>query len=786
MKKLLLLISVYLFCLGLSKSQPTNNPIAEFYNTDEGYPAWTDQIKWNNVITMQNKFDAVANFEEFKTKRDLLYSQGGGVLYYPAGVYTFDISDAPNSEGLMLKKGVVIRGEKPSSGLSAVLPGSDIKTLGVSDHGLKDMPTKFLFTTTDLGGQLTGQCGKMWNCIGIKVGAAETGLQDVEKVGVCWIEMEFGFIYFGFGTKNGYAPNYSTVGYNFIKPVEPWKSSRVPDGTHPLDWFGGNTSPLGGNSIQSGTKRFVFGVHIKHGGVPGYVAAHGLGSTFYSEDGPWSFGAKISVYGSHLFIANNVISKPTKSFLMVIQAGATKSGQCALAVGSPAQVPYDFGKGLSIDVNKNYMAWFKNNSAVDDSSSQYAPDVIIQDNFVYNHSSKGFEIGGGWMIVRNNINRREKYDHTDVYGLGLTTFYGVHASSGRIWPCQWNDDFMARAFTVSSRCAWYHKNQYINTGSAFDNSGEGILHQDHLNGSECYSAALTYNRGNSYMGVWNSLITGYFMGWNEVTTNIMVANPTGFGADISSVAHKNLNTGEEYFYSPTLGTLSNIKDYESFDCSSGGVTPGTPVVTVKDTADFVKITWTNVEDEAAYRVERKLKSASAWTTIAYRPRVKTGCVVSFNGDDPKVYWADGHGTDAWDQKIRDMNPTMWRDYMKSAGEYQYRVIAVGCEDMLSTAISNPVDVTVSPSYPDKLKENTMNANQLVLYPNPSSDYIYGNMPNSMITSVRMYSVLGKLEKSLDNVNSVQFVIPMKDIKNGHYIIEVKTKQGTIRKLVMKQ
>lgn len=133
-----------------------------------------------------------------------------------------------------------------------------------------------------------------------------------------------------------------------------------------------------------------------------------------------------------------------------------------------------------------------------------------------------------------------------------------------------------------------------------------------------------------------------------------------------------------------------------------------------------------------------------------------------------------------------MNPTMWRDYMKSAGEYQYRVIAVGCEDMLSTAISNPVDVTVSPSYPDKLKENTMNANQLVLYPNPSSDYIYGNMPNSMITSVRMYSVLGKLEKSLDNVNSVQFVIPIKDIKNGHYIIEVKTKQGTIRKLVMKQ
>jgi len=244
--KNLLYSTIFLFSTLPAFAQPTDNPIASFYSDIEGYPAWTDEIKWNNVynVATQDYSQCAActnDFEKFKYVRDIAYNAGGGVLYYPAGTYTFDISDAPNSEGLMLKKGVVIRGEKPGTDGRAVLANPDILTMAITDHGLNALPTKFKFTTTRLANDtLAGAISKMWNCIGIKSGVNETGLDKVKNVGVAWIEIEYGYIYFGFATEMGYASNYASASLNYINPIEPWKSGRNPDGTHPMDWFGGN------------------------------------------------------------------------------------------------------------------------------------------------------------------------------------------------------------------------------------------------------------------------------------------------------------------------------------------------------------------------------------------------------------------------------------------------------------------------------------------------------------------------------------------------------------------
>ena len=161
--------------LGLLQAQ---NPVAEFYNGPEGYPVWINEIQWNNRITMENKGSGAANFAEFKAKRDLLYAQGGGVLYYPAGTYVFDIPDGPNDEGLMLKKGVVIVGETPATDKVAVTgkntaPGQ----VDLMNHGLSSLPTKFKFTrrlsefAIDVNND---SIPKMWNCIGQTKGANET------------------------------------------------------------------------------------------------------------------------------------------------------------------------------------------------------------------------------------------------------------------------------------------------------------------------------------------------------------------------------------------------------------------------------------------------------------------------------------------------------------------------------------------------------------------------------------------------------------------------------------
>lgn len=102
--------------------QPTDNPVEAHYGPGE-YPVWIDAIAWDRVIDMSTYTNGANHFERFENARDELHAQGGGVLYYPAGQYVFDLPDmgygpgiGPMSRGLMLKSGVVIRGADLSSG----------------------------------------------------------------------------------------------------------------------------------------------------------------------------------------------------------------------------------------------------------------------------------------------------------------------------------------------------------------------------------------------------------------------------------------------------------------------------------------------------------------------------------------------------------------------------------------------------------------------------------------------------------------------------------------------
>ncbi|MCC5839246.1 MAG: hypothetical protein JJT96_03900 [Opitutales bacterium] len=104
------LFSFSLLMAGLS-AQPTYNPVSAHYGSDTGYPAWTETIRWNNVIDMSAYTNGSNHFERFENARDELHAQGGGVLFYPAGTYVFDLPDVgfgpgigPASRGLMLQE----------------------------------------------------------------------------------------------------------------------------------------------------------------------------------------------------------------------------------------------------------------------------------------------------------------------------------------------------------------------------------------------------------------------------------------------------------------------------------------------------------------------------------------------------------------------------------------------------------------------------------------------------------------------------------------------------------
>ncbi|WP_235440925.1 glycoside hydrolase family 55 protein, partial [Limnoraphis robusta] len=87
-----------------SNGEPVDNIIASFYGKD-AYP-WTNQLRWNCVYNIKN-FSGSNLIEKFNKARDAAADNGGGVVYFPAGTYSF-------TDNIELKDGVILRGETPS------------------------------------------------------------------------------------------------------------------------------------------------------------------------------------------------------------------------------------------------------------------------------------------------------------------------------------------------------------------------------------------------------------------------------------------------------------------------------------------------------------------------------------------------------------------------------------------------------------------------------------------------------------------------------------------------
>jgi hypothetical protein len=78
---------------------PTDNPVAACKLK------WTDGIKWSNVVSISD-FDGQTSAQRFGKAQAAVAAAGGGVVYFPPGVYTF-------AESVYIRDGVVIRGADP-------------------------------------------------------------------------------------------------------------------------------------------------------------------------------------------------------------------------------------------------------------------------------------------------------------------------------------------------------------------------------------------------------------------------------------------------------------------------------------------------------------------------------------------------------------------------------------------------------------------------------------------------------------------------------------------------
>lgn len=759
---------------------PTNNPLEEFYGQSEGYPAWSDNIRWHNVINMATYTNGANNFEKFENARDQLYAQGGGVLYYPAGIYEFDVPDGPNGRGLMLKSGVVIRGEMPPANDRKAV--TTLNRLQITQHGLTSNPTKFVFTRLDYSDSLPGLAGpaehrgkipKMWNMIGCTPA-------DAQYVGIAWVEIEYGFVYFGFNIDQAWAQ--WRTHYAYAGQAKGAWSNRIGDGTHPLDIFMG-TYEWGQANARMGSHRFVFGTHLKNATISNYAANRSPFSSWKTEHGGWQFGGRLGVYGRHIFIANNCISKPTAWFYFDQEA---RPGNGFPAGGFVRQV-YEYANCLGIDVNKNLLSGIKSRCVVSDSNGFYANDIIIKQNWVYNHGNKNYEVAGKWVVIQENIASKDPLTLLNIFD-GTQLPAVVHKSSYRAQAAANAEDYMNRAFDYGGWNVWFHNNRYEGTGS-IGNDGEGILCQRH-GGVEAFSIAMTDNEQGptgqaGYLAPYDVTVTGLLHGWNNQRGNVgVMKTESNYICDVSVVRNVN-NFGNPSNIVGHTGT--RVKDFLQQQCPGSGQ-PSAPDIQLTKIGDAIEIAWSNTNDEVGYAIQRRRLGQDNWQTIAFRPRQHTGGMVTFamgttgNNIGTNANYGPQPTAQCWDGLERNMNEPKWMDYTTLSGTFEYRVLALVCEkDASDGAISHADTITIITGV-KALASRAQAYVNVNMYPNPThKQNITIDAGNHYINQVNIYDAAGKLliKHQYRKANS-RVVVPAAKLMPGVYLIEVHTPYGATK------
>ncbi len=624
------LVAMAALLCGAPPDLPADNPVAAFYAGDEGYPAWTDRIRWDKVLDMSRYPKGKTDFERFEAARDELAAAGGGILYYPAGTYDFSSGpmDGPDGRGLMLPSGVVIRGEAP--------PGRPV----AAQQGRLDLPTKFVFGFRKLP---EGEIPRDWNVIGLRP-APGKGVRDVDNVGICWVRVTGAVI--TFGPQVSWGPTWAEAdSWKSASVTGDWRKRR-PDGTHPFEPFAG-----GGKSYEgAGRGRLVFGCVVEDAAVDAGILNIG--------HHPLQFCARIAAYGSRVLVANNVLPKSRRVF--------------RYALNGMTQI-YDYGKPIGIDVNKNLLGLCRDEGRC---RGYFEPGVVVQDNWVYNHANKGYEVAGRWVTLRRNHNERDylRNGSPKAYGLDgwVLTLDGKNAAKGA-------SDNMSRAYDLGGGPLWIDGCTLNNTGSDPGNDGEGILCQRH-GGTEIHSWAITHNAHDQGEGE-----PGYFGGYHVHCYGLMICwnrTPGWVG---------NALAGEQYdcTFVPNRCQSVKLASFGEYQGKVQGKHTGTPPVADVLTevparapappadvtaeiheGDAVKIAWRDTSDaELGFRVDRRIENG-AWHAVAYRPRRSKG---------------------------HENNPAAWVDFTAPPRrKLTYRVVACDAEDTDKAAGPPTAPVTIVP------------------------------------------------------------------------------------------
>jgi len=771
-------------------AQPTNNPYRNMYpRTPASH--WTEVLKWSSIFNVTNYgangTDQNSDQSAVEQAIDAASQAGGGVVFFPAGSYIL-------TDNLLLKPGVILRGENP-----AVVKATD-PTFRPSSR--LEFP-EYIFDTLANGGRGNAN-STAFKIIG--------GIGKFRNVGVINLDINRARIEMH--------PNFELLGQ--------------------VAHAGGTTANY--QPIENNRNCIVMGVRNNNASMPDPNLPDTTGPAKMRkwQRAPYRFAANFNLYfDENVVIANNRLNDaPTDNF---DQPGYRVRNRCTLCdnyklIGRPndavwnaenfipvisgahARFRYQDHYGIALNRHKKVIVngkqtiqpyiWYPE---PEQEPSLYAKGFSILDNWVYKTNRVGLWVAGQGMEIRRNVIRDSATVGTSAtpkqvwlnpgFGEIQRSFSATYENRGI--------DFGGSEITIDSNDVQMRTFFFPESGQYGSIDGEGIMDQGNGGGTKPNGIYITNNIvdgdrddcTNPTIGLYNTLEANNIVyRGNKFTgnsgclqiqmrdftmTNVLMENNTGIkqmqfygnGGGYNCVARNNVgspgimdvscyvilenNTNLTLRTNGCQTTLPNAIDTSAFPA----VVLASPL---KDTLFTIA--------PANFQLEAQVIRGTADSVVFYRDaftRLGKGFSAG-NGlwifqwtpptSDGKYYiTANSYYTPQGGSRVR----------LKA----QPILFEINDGDPL---VNNPedLDVSISNSIESKLKT-------IVIFPNPASgSFFIQTAENEKIRSVEVIDVMGRVLINENNGNMEQ--IKCSEISSGLYSIRVKTDQGLfIKRLILK-
>jgi hypothetical protein len=434
---------------------PTGNPVKAFYDASDKCPAWTDELAWQTVVSMDD-FDG-SDMERFEKAQAKVVAAGGGVVYFPAGLYRFE-------DDLVVADGVILRGEAP-------MAITDAKDEGYQPQARLEFP-KYKPTFEGDGTPID----TAFKCI--RLAEPETA----SNVAVVNLSINRAHVYMGDvhepDAGKVHAAGTNRMVFGCLLTNTAYIDPRIPYtdfGQHPWQrWTARHRA-----AIHICAERNIF---VANNRIP--------------RSGDDSFLMKP-------FVALRPLDGDTKPF----SPGNRPSEKVVIEEG----VLFDFDNRPGIYVNEYGDIGPQGDGIPNATPSEFPwafrPGIAVRDNYIYATGRTCISFTGDGTVCADNLIRMPE-------GLWRPTCKGYETSNAS----STNDNRAVRArgyrWTVSGNDYEVYANLTYDRKHEIGD-GEGIMHENHTN-SIVLNSRITDNTGNAYVCLWRVPVDGLLIEGNTI------------------------------------------------------------------------------------------------------------------------------------------------------------------------------------------------------------------------------------------------------------------------------